>query len=77
MRGCRISQVLSSEKDVLIFSVELDDLMVLYAQDVVQGMLLGSRYRGGQRYLRKDCKRTFNDKTGTLFHYSGLQYKYP
>ena len=27
-------------RSVLIFSVELDDLMALYAQDVVQGMLL-------------------------------------
>ena len=28
------------------------------------------RYRGGYRYLCKDYERTFNDRTGTLFHYS-------
>src|SRR5271165_2131875 len=28
------------------------------------------RYRSYQKYFCKSCRRSFNDKTGTLFHYS-------
>lgn len=33
------------------------------------------RYRRCQRYMCKGCGRTFNDKTGTLFHYSRLSLR--
>ncbi len=33
------------------------------------------RYRGCQRYVCKFCGRTFNDKTGTTFHYSRLSLR--
>jgi transposase-like protein len=29
-------------------------------------------YRAYQRYLCKDCERTFNDKTGIIFAYSKI-----
>ena len=32
-------------------------------------------YGGLKRYMCKDCGRTFNDKTGTIFHYSRLSLR--
>lgn len=33
------------------------------------------QYRSYQKYFCKQCKRWFNDKTGTVFHYSHTQLK--
>ena len=34
------------------------------------------KYRDGlKRYFCKSCGRTFNDKTGTVFHYSRLSFR--
>jgi transposase-like protein len=33
------------------------------------------QYRSYQKYLCKQCKRWFNDKTGTVFHYSHMPLK--
>jgi len=33
------------------------------------------RYRDYQRYMCKVCFRTFNDKTGTIFHYSRMSLR--
>jgi len=35
----------------------------------------GNYGQGLRRYLCKACGRTFNDKTGTLFHYSRLSLR--
>jgi transposase-like protein len=37
-----------------------------------RGVIRWCRYRDYQRYMYKVCRRTFNDKTGTIFHYSRL-----
>jgi transposase-like protein len=33
------------------------------------------RYRDYQRYMCKVCRKTFNDRTGTIFHYSRLSLR--
>jgi transposase-like protein len=55
----------------------LDGLMAYFALFVAQKMVKGhGPYRHGlKRYKCKACKRTFNDKTGTIFHYSRLSLK--
>ena len=40
-----------------------------------RGVIRWCRYRGYQRYMCKVCGKTFNDKTGTIFHYSRLSLR--
>ena len=35
-------------------------------------MIKHGSYRESQRYLCKDCDRTFNDKTGTIFAHANI-----
>ena len=40
-----------------------------------RGVIRWCRYRDYQRYMCKVCFRTFNDKTGTIFHYSRMSLR--
>jgi len=40
-----------------------------------RGVIRWCRYRDYQRYMCKVCRRTFNDRTGTIFHYSRLSLR--
>ncbi|ELZ33148.1 transposase (ISH4) [Halorubrum tebenquichense DSM 14210] len=40
-----------------------------------ESMIRYGSYRVFQRYLCKDCDRTFNDQTGTIFEHSAVELK--